>query len=207
MARAREIQAARVFMPKMQDTEELAIFQEMVQHADTFIGGQYETAIAADQRAMNIAVILATVVAALLATAVALLPTQIDCRWEYFFGLVSAALILCLALYGVAWTARPQVLYHSGIPPEGWLPQLKTNPSLMAHLAYFADDLQEHIDTNAEALKMNSRTLVNAVRLAIFAAPIGVAVFFAAAWNGVDRCPIFRAVQLQVADCFSLNGR
>jgi hypothetical protein len=159
----------------MDQAEEIAapsleMAERLLQQGETFLQAQFESAIAADQRAMTMAAFFASVAAAIGAGSIAYWDKSVDLP-ILISGLVCAGLMAtgaCICL----WAARPVDFFFPGTHPECWYGVL--DKPLNEVLFGEVQNYQDNIDRNGKFLTQNSRALIVGASLSAIAPMVGM---------------------------------
>lgn len=148
----------------------LEMAERLLQQGETFLQAQFESAIAADQRAMTMAAFFASVAAAIGAGSIA--------YWDKSSDLpILVAGLICSGLMAVGacvclWAARPVDFFYPGTHPECWYGVL--DKPLNEVLFGEAQNYQDNIDKNGKFLTQNSKALIYGASLSALAPLIGI---------------------------------
>jgi hypothetical protein len=148
------------------------VLDEIIRQAESFLADQLKSGLAADQRAMTMAVILAAILAALVGGTASLIAAKVHLGWHL---LAVLPLVICLAwslIYAVC-AARPTYFYYSGTNPTKWLPDIKDGRPLHASKAGQAAIYAQGIAKNGICLEEGHNWLKASLRIAT----IGVLLF------------------------------
>jgi hypothetical protein len=144
------------------------VIDEIIREAESFLGEQLKAALAADARAMNFAVILAAIVAALVGGTASLLANKID-LWPHILSVIISVAFFAIALVFAVQAARPTTFCYVGSNPKHWLPDIRKGLSLQQSKAEQASFYSLNIWENSQCLTVCQRYL----RLALSMATIG----------------------------------
>lgn len=145
------------------------------EQAEIYLQAQFQSALASDSRATTLASIVASVSAAVFAGCIALWD-KLDTA-ALWGGMVTASILLVAAIAG-AWAARPIDFYMPGTRPKKWYGFVAANRIEM--LGYAAEDYQDDILANEEAMVWNQRAIKFGFFL-ILTAPIAGLIAWACA--------------------------
>jgi hypothetical protein len=143
------------------------VLDEIMRQAESFLEEQLKAGLAADQRAMTVAVILAAILAAVVGGTASLIAVQTKFGW-HFLAIGSLAVCLSIALVFAMKAARPTSFFYSGTNPIKWLPDIVDGRSLHASKAGQAAIYAQGIELNKECLGEGHRWLKLAMRTATF---------------------------------------
>jgi hypothetical protein len=141
------------------------VLDEIIRQAESFLADQLKSGLAADQRAMTMAVILAAILAALVGGTASLIAAKVHLGWHL---LAVFPLIVCLswALVYAVQSARPTYFCYSGTNPTKWLPDIKDERPLHVSKAGQAAIYAQGIVRNGQCLEEGHRWLKAALRVA-----------------------------------------
>lgn len=154
------------------------VLDEIVRQAESFLADQLKSGLAADQRAMTVAVILAAILAALVGGTASLVAAGVKLGWHLFAAL-PLAICLSLALIYAVQAARPTYFCYSGTNPTKWLPDISDARSLHASKAGQAAIYAQGIIQNRKCLDEGHRWLKLALRIASTGVLLFAAIEFA----------------------------
>lgn len=149
--------------------------QQILAQGERYLQSQLEVATASDQRATTVATFFGTMATAVIAGSMAYWDAKQDLP-ILLAGLVGASAMIagaCMCL----WAARPVDFYFPGNHPAHWFP-VATRP-LSEILFGEAQNYQEHIEANDDALKENSKMVARGAALAVAAPLLAVATWLA----------------------------
>ncbi|MDP9147914.1 MAG: hypothetical protein M3N22_09655 [Acidobacteriota bacterium] len=166
------------------------ILDEIVREAESFLGEQLKAGLAADQRAMNFAVMLAAIVATLVAGSASLIASHIDV-WPHIIAVILAVAFFAAALLFTVQAARPAYFYYSGSNPKHWIPDIQKGRSLHEAKALQASFYAQSISQNSYCLEVGHRWLKLALLVALIGTflLIGLECFFGVNWIAKNGLP------------------
>jgi hypothetical protein len=127
------------------------VLAEIVREAESFLGEQLKSGLAADQRAMTLAVILAAVIAALVGGTASLIAAKIEIG-PHIYSLAPMVLLLSLALIFAVQAARPTSFFYVGSNPRHWLADIREKRPLHRSMAEQAAFYSQNISQNKACL-------------------------------------------------------
>jgi hypothetical protein len=148
------------------------VLAEIVRQAESFLAEQLKAGLAADQRAINTAVALAAVQAAVVGGTATLVSVGKFVQWHWFSV---GPLVACLT-FGLVFAvraARPTPFSYSGTNPAKWIPDINDGRSLHDSVAGQAAIYAQGISANVKCLNEGHASLKFALR----AAAAGVLIF------------------------------
>jgi hypothetical protein len=160
------------------------VLDEIVRQAESFLADQLKSGLAADQRAMTVAVILAAILAALVGGTASLVANGVRLGWHLLAALPLGVCLSFALIYAVR-AARPTYFCYSGTNPTKWLPDIKDQRSLHASKAGQAAIYAQGIVQNKKCLDEGHLWLNVALRVGT----AGVLLF--AAVEFVVVCSLF----------------
>lgn len=151
------------------------VLDEIVGEAELFISEQLKAGLAADQRAVNTAVILAALLAAIVGGTATLVSVHKVLPWH--LGAVGV-LVICLlfALVYALRAARPTSFSYCGNNPANWIPDIDQGRSLHESKAGQAAIYAQGIRLNIKCLDAAHSNLSLALRSAVTAVILFTAV-------------------------------
>jgi hypothetical protein len=148
------------------------VLSEIVRQAESFLTEQLKAGLAADQRAINTAVILAALLAAIVGGTATLVAVGKSFEW-HLLGVGALVACLVFALVFAMRAARPTAFSYSGNNPANWVPDIRDGRSLHESMAGQAAIYAQGIRANIKCLNEAHTSLKFALR----AAAAGVLIF------------------------------
>jgi hypothetical protein len=148
------------------------VLAEIVREAESFLAEQLKAGLASDQRAINTAVYLAAVLAAIVGGTATLVSVNTQLGL-HLIGISLLVACLVFALVHAVLAARPTPFHYSGTNPARWVRDIEESRSLHDSLAGQAAIYAQGIRSNAKCLDEGQGYL----KLSIRAAAAGVLVF------------------------------
>jgi len=152
-----------------------ATLQEIVREAESYLSAQLTASIAADQRAVAFASVLAAATAVLIATGGALLlsqPPDISLGWTCMA--VAAAFLVAMALANLS--AMPADFWYVGNTPTQWVADVQLKRSFKESLAEQLNHYSQMISDNDRLMRQNNKQMMGAIWTAWGALAIGGAI-------------------------------
>ncbi|HXG99519.1 MAG TPA: hypothetical protein VNI79_03775 [Sphingomicrobium sp.] len=146
--------------------------REVLAQGEAFLQAQFQSALAADQRATTLASILVTISVAVFAGALAVWESVPD---DALYAVSTIAAVLLLAAASAAWAARPIDFWYPGMRPEQWYDG--RNEKLVDMLGGASEDVQFRIDENETLMGGNQTAIRISFVLAILSPIIGFIVW------------------------------
>jgi hypothetical protein len=141
------------------------VLDEIIRQAESFLADQLKSGLAADQRAMTMAVILAAILAALVGGTASLIAAKVHLGW-HLLAVLPLATCLSWALIYAVLSARPTYFCYSGTNPTKWLPDINDGRPLHWSRAGQAAIYAQGIIQNRNCLEEGHRWLKAALRVA-----------------------------------------
>lgn len=141
------------------------VLDEIVRQAESFLAEQLKAGLAADQRAINTAVIIAAVLSAIVGGTATLVSVGIPLVW-HLFGIVPLIACLVFALIFAVRAARPTPFSFCGNNPLNWVPDINDGRSLHDSMAGQAAIYAQGIRANIACLDEGQTSLKFALRAA-----------------------------------------
>ncbi|MCC8955695.1 hypothetical protein H8B02_20330 [Bradyrhizobium sp. Pear77] len=154
---------------KMADLE---VLKEIVREAESFLAAQLTAGLASDQRAINTAVYLAAILAAIVGGTATLVSVGTSLGW-HLLGIGWIVGFLAFALIHAVRAARPTPFSYSGNNPAHWAPDVQEKRSLRDSLAGQAAIYAQGIRSNIKCLN-DAHAFMN---VSLIAGVIGVLGF------------------------------
>jgi hypothetical protein len=149
-----------------------ATLQEIIREAESYLGAQLTASIAADQRAIAFASLLAAATAVLAAGGAALLlADEPNPLLGWICMAIAGCFLAAMALANLA--AMPADFWYAGNSPSQWLEDITAKRSLAASLAEQAGHYAEMIEINDRLMRRNNKQMLAALWTAWGALLIG----------------------------------
>lgn len=155
-------------------TADPEVLKEIVREAESFLAAQLTAGLASDQRAINTAVCLAAILAAIVGGTATLISVGTSLGW-HLLGIVWLAVCLIFALIHAVRAARPTTFSYSGNNPANWVPDIREKRSLQESLAGQAAIYAQGIRSNVCCLG-DAHAYMNLSLLAGVAGVLGFAL-------------------------------
>lgn len=97
------------------------VLDEIVRQAESFLGEQLKSGLAADLRAMTMADILAAILAAFVGGTASLIAAHVKLGWHLVAAMPLAACLSAALMFAVK-AARPTPFSYTGTNPTKWIP-------------------------------------------------------------------------------------
>jgi len=148
------------------------VLTEIVREAESFLAEQLKAGLASDQRAINTAVYLAAILAAIVGGTATLASVGKLPGW-HLIAIVPLMACLVFALGFAVSAARPTLFSYVGNNPANWVPDIKEGRPLHDSLAGQAAIYAQGIRSNVKCLGQAQ----TALKFSLRAATLGVWVF------------------------------
>jgi hypothetical protein len=148
------------------------VLAEIVREAESFLAEQLKSGLSADQRAINVAIILAAVLAAIVGGSATLVAVGKAFEW-HLIGIGPLVGCLVFALIFAMRAARPTSFSYCGNNPTNWVTDIRDQRPLHESMAGQAAIYAQGIRSNIKCLDEAHDSLKFALR----AATAGVLIF------------------------------
>lgn len=153
------------------------VAEQALRQGELYLSAQFQSALAADQRAMTVAAFFATVATAIAAGSIAYWDRTEDV--PILVSGLTAAVLMAIGACLCLWTARPVDFYFPGNHPACWADIL--NRPINEVFWGEALNYQDSIEKNEIFLTSNSKVLYRAAVLAAAAPIIAIGIWLALA--------------------------
>lgn len=152
-------------------TAEADVIDEIMREAESFLAEQLKSGLAADQRAMTLAVILAAIIAALVGGTASLIAAKIEIGL-HIISVMLMVLFLSFALIFAVIAARPTPFCYVGSNPKHWAPDvLQKRPLIQSkaeQAAFYAQNIAENRNCLQDGQAWLRRALITATLATLF---------------------------------------
>lgn len=132
---------------------------EIIRLAESHLNAQLTTALAADQRAMSFASVVAAGAVVVASGAIAVLESETQLHHVSWVGfLVTAGLLT--SMYLAISSARPSRFWFTGSSPSDWINDIQQGKPLHQSLAEQADHYAGMIDEIDEIMRVNGKRMI-----------------------------------------------
>ena len=146
--------------------------QEIIRESESYLSAQLAASIAADQRAVAFASLLAAATAIIAGTGGALLlGAQVDHGLGWVCIAVAAAFLVAMALANLS--AMPAGFWYVGNSPKQWLDDIEAKRPLSESLSQQLAHYDEMIEANDRLMRRNNKQMLWAMWMAWGALAIG----------------------------------
>ncbi|WP_038382728.1 hypothetical protein [Bradyrhizobium elkanii] len=153
-------------------TADMETLKEIMREAESFLAAQLTAGLASDQRAINTAVYLAAILAAVVGGTATLISVHAPLGW-HLLGVGWLVACLTFALVHAARAARPTPFNYPGNNPAKWEPDVREQrplrDSLAGQAAIYAQGIRSNVDCLNDAHSY--------MKLALTAGVVGVLGF------------------------------
>jgi hypothetical protein len=148
------------------------VLAEIVREAESFLAEQLKAGLASDQRAINTAVYLAAILAAIVG-GTATLASVGNLPGSHLTGIMPLIGCLVFALWFAVRAARPTLFFYVGNNPTKWVPDIREGRS-------FHDSMAGQAAIYAQGIRLNIKCLgesQTSLKFSLRAAALGVVLF------------------------------